>query len=47
MLAVMRRAVVREGVAVLTVDALITDDDGNEAVIDLTIVHHTAKSRAI
>ncbi len=44
MLAVMRRAVVRDGGAVLTLDALITDDDGNEAVVDQTIVHHTAKS---
>jgi hypothetical protein len=44
MLAVMRRAVVRDGGAILTLDALITDDDGNEAVVDQTIVHHTAKS---
>ncbi len=29
---------------VLTLDALITDDDGNEAVVDQTIVHHTTKS---
>jgi hypothetical protein len=44
MLAVMRRAVVSDGGAVLTLDALITDDDGNEAVVDQTLVHHTAKS---
>ena len=44
MLAVMRRAVVKEGGAVLTVDALITDFDGNEALIDQTVIHHTAKS---
>ncbi len=28
----------------MTLDALITDDDGNEAVVDQTLVHHTAKS---
>ena len=44
MLAVMRRAAVKEGGAVLTVDALITDLDGNEALIDQTVIHHTAKS---
>ncbi len=45
MLAVMRRAVVCDGGAILTLDALITlDDDGNEVVVDQTIVHHTAKS---
>ncbi len=34
----------KEGGAVLTVDALITDLDGNEALIDQTVLHHTAKS---